>query len=160
MVDKNFVRDLKRNKPPGSRGCSNLYRYLLEHWAELRAAGYGMDGGPTWQELTDRLTRHGQVNARGAPLKRLRVREVFLRVQAEILAQETQRKTGVAVRPQVAKAPAGWKPPVVARPDPPKTNPSPFARSGPTAGNDASDDMSPEELMAGIRDVIAKRSGR
>ena len=160
MVDKNFLRDLKRNKPAGSRGHSNLYRYILEHWDGLQACGYGAEGGPTWQELTDRLARHGQVNARGAPLQRLKVREVFLRVQAEVLSVQAQRRTGISTKPLASRAPKGWKPALADKQSSLQSAGSPFAPTRPTPGNSASDDMSPDELMAGIRGVIEKRSGR
>lgn len=160
MVDKNFLRDLKRNKPPGSRGHSNLYRYILEHWDGIQACGYGTDGGPTWQELTDRLARHGQVNARGAPLQRLKVREVFLRVQADVLMAQAQRRTGAVTKTAASRAPKGWRPPLAEKQSFPQAPRSPFAPPRSTPESSASDDMSPDELMAGIRRVIQKRSGR
>ncbi len=160
MADKNLTRDLRARKPKKARGCSDLYRYILDNWTELWRSGFGQDGGPSWQELTDRLTSHGRVNARGGALQRLRVREVFRRVQAEVMAKDVQRRTGMAVKPVRKVPPQGWTPPVVERSKPAQISSSPFAPSQPTAEDAASDDISPEELMAGIRDVIAKRSGR
>lgn len=160
MADKNLTRDLRQNKPKASRGCSNLYRYILDNWAELQRSGFGLEGGPSWQELTNRLTGHGQVNARGQELKRLRVREVFLRVQAEVLAREAQRRTGVVPKAATGRAPKGWKPAPADKQSSSQSAGSPFAPTRPNPGSGASDDMSPDELMAGIRGVIEKRSGR
>lgn len=160
MADKNFIRDLLARKPKVAKGRSDLYRFLLDNWRELWAAGYGQDGGPSWQELTDRLSRHGQTNARGGELQRLRVREVFRRVQAEVSAQDTKRLTGI-VAPVVRQAlPRGWSPPVSSKTPVDQNKAIPFAPALATADSRASDDISPEELMAGIRSVIAKRSGR
>ena len=164
MIDKELARDLKRNKPVGSRGRSNLYRYILDNWSQLRAAGYGTADGPTWQELTGRLARRGQVNARGGLLKKRKVAELFLRVQAEVLAKEMQRRTGVAAKPQVARAQADWRPPVVERAPTPNASPaSPLSPFAPAASSTASADpshMTPEERKADLRRVINERSGR
>ena len=161
MVDKRFVGDLRRNKPPGSRGRSNLYRFILEHWAELRDAGYGQSAGPTWQELTDRLTRHGQLNARGGPLQRLKVREMFLRVQTEVEARDVRRLTGIG-GPQRLKAPSGSTPPSTGSSGIVRKADIPFAPVPDKPGGDQSRSTrpTPEELRAGLAEVIAKRSGR
>lgn len=173
MVDKSFLRDLKRNKPIGSRGRSNLYRYILEHWDGIQAYGYGTDEGPTWQELTDRLARHGQVNARGAPLQRLKVREVFLRVQADLLAAQAQRRTGIAAPKKPTRMPVGWQPPVaqaeptqapVGSPShqtrPAQNEPAPFAPTAPSTGSADPSRMTPAERLEDLRRVIDRRSGR
>jgi hypothetical protein len=173
MVDKSFLRDLKRNKPPGSRGRSNLYRYILEHWDGIQACGYGTDDGPTWQELTDRLAHHGQVNARGAPLQRLKVREVFLRVQADVMAAQAQRRIGIAAPKKPSRMPAGWQPPVAqAAPTqapmvtpshqtrPAQNEPAPFA---PTPNKqEAAKPVGAEsrDMLAELWSDIDKRSGR
>ncbi|WP_145144352.1 hypothetical protein [Roseomonas gilardii] len=164
MPDKKLALDLKRNKPPGSRGRSDLYRYILDNWAELQAYGYGLEDGPTWQELTDRLSRLGQVNCKGRPLRRLQVRAVFLRVQAQVQAAETKRRTGLTTKTQ-PRAPANWQPPVAAAP--PATLPvreknhqAPFAPSLPSTGSTDRSRMTPEERLADVRRVIDKRSGR
>lgn len=160
MADNHLTRDLRSRRPKAAHGCSDLYRYILDNWRELWRSGFGQKGGPSWQELTDRLTRHGQVNARGGKLDRLGVRAVFRRVQAEVTARDAHRLTGVLSARAEKVLPKGWAPLEAQKKPSAQNKPIPFAPTPATARVGASDDISPEELMAGIRSVIAKRSGR
>ena len=167
MEDKKLAHDLEKNRPPPHRGHSDLYRYIRANMRLLTAVGFGTPTGPSWQELTDRLNRAGQVNKHQQPLRLRGVVSVFNRVQRDIRADELAvleaeriQRTGMPNRLQPARAPRGWKPPVVAAPAIDRTEPAPFA---PTPNNQEAAkpaDDGPRDMLAELWSDIDKRSGR
>lgn len=167
MEDKKLARDLQKNRPAPHRGRSDLYRYIRANMRLLREVGFGTPTGPSWQELTDRLNRAGQVNKHQQPLQLRGVVSVFNRVQRDIRAEELAaleaervQRTGMPNRQQAARAPKGWKPPIIATPATDQTEPAPFA---PTPNNQEAAKPAgagPRDMLAELWSDIDKRSGR
>ena len=153
-------RELKKHGEYRYKRSSDLYRYLADNMVGLRAQGYGTRNGPPWIKLVERATKDGFTRVSGQPLTIEAVRKVFARADTTLAAEERMRRTGVVAKAAPNRAPQGWRPPVVEKQPSPQLRSSPFAPTRPTPENSASDDISPDELMAGIRGVIEKRSGR
>ncbi|MDJ0390179.1 hypothetical protein QMO56_18880 [Roseomonas sp. E05] len=166
-------RDLRWLDEHGLKGRSPLYKFIRKNFAKLKARRAGEDDGPSWARLAEWLASQGQTNSRGEPLSWDAVRKVFTRVSRDLEAEDRARRFGVAAKAKPARAPAGWQPPVVSprpaaptlpttpRPEAPRKDVAPFARSPTTDGEHATDDeVSPEELMAGFKAIVAQRSGR
>ncbi|WP_424140115.1 hypothetical protein [Roseomonas chloroacetimidivorans] len=168
-------RDLRWLDEHGLKGRSPLYKFIRKNFAKLKARRAGEDDGPSWARLAEWLASQGQTNSRGEPLSWDAVRKVFTRVSRDLEAEDRARRTGAAAKAKPARAPAGWQPPIAPprpaltsspapaspRPEAARKDVAPFARSPATDGEHAADDdVSPEELMAGFKAVVAQRSGR
>ena len=160
MGGKVLERELRKARRSAFRGRSSLYRYIREHFKELTAAGFGSDDGPSWQTLTETLTRAGQVNAREQPLKRSAVIAVFKRVQRDVAKERSYQLTGVkAVRHQPSRAPATWQPPV-SQPQPPTRTSEPAPARGGLPAQTADPGDPPPGSWEYVRRELAKMSGR
>jgi hypothetical protein len=167
MEDKKLARDLQKNRPPPHRGRSDLYRYIRANMRLLTEAGFGTPTGPSWQELTARLNRAGQVNKHNQPLQLRGVISVFNRIRRDIHAEELAaleaeraQRTGMPNKLQPARAPKGWKPPIAATPATDQTGTAPFA---PTANKQEAArpaGAGPRDMLAELWSDIDKRSGR
>ena len=160
MDDNKLAQDLKRHRPRLHRGKSDLYRFMERNLKRLTEEGYGVPDGASWQELTDRLNRIGLKNKRGEPLGRKGVISMFTRVKQNAEAKHRERLTGRPASKQQNQVAQGWTPPVVTKAAPASTRSSPFAPTAVSTGDGAFGNISPEELRAGLAEVIAKRSGR
>lgn len=160
MDDNKLAQDLKRHRPQLHRGKSDLYRFIERNLKRLTDEGYGVPDGASWQDLTDRLNRIGLKNKKGEPLRRKGVISMFLRVKQNAEARQRERLTGLSASKQPNRLAAGWSPSVAPKRAPVTTRSSPFAPTAVSPGSGASGDMTPEELRAGVAEVIAKRSGR
>lgn len=160
MDDNKLAQDLKRHRPQLHRGKSDLYRFIERNLKRLTDEGYGVPDGASWQDLTDRLNRIGLTNKNGEPLRRKGVISMFTRVKRNTEARQRERLTGLSAPKLPNRSAQGWSPPFAQKATPVSARSSPFAPTAVSPGSDASGDMTPEELRAGVAEVIAKRSGR
>jgi hypothetical protein len=160
MEDKKLARDLRKNKPTSYRKRSDLYRYIRANIRLLTEAGYGTPDGPNWQELTDRLNRAGQVNKHNQPLRLRGVVSIFNRVTRDLLAEERAQRTGTPTKMQPARAPRGWTPPLVGKPNTAAAKPAPFAPTGITQEKASPASTTPDDMLADLWSQFDKRSGR
>lgn len=152
-------RTLEQN---GESRHTDVYRWLKAHHTEL--SPLLMQCRPSWAVVAASIAGEGVKGPQGQTPSADAVRRIWHRLCRDLAESERQRRTGMAGKKTSGHGPIGWRPPVVERPAPSGSSPprqvSPFAPAATSSGSDASDDISPEQLRAGLAEVIAKRSGR
>lgn len=155
-------RVVKSMRKQPFKGRGQIYRWLRKEYRHLVAAFQETEAG--WAVVVEDMIRDGVVGSRGEPPNAKSAARVWARVCRDIAESERQRRTGATGKRGPSHAPAGWRPPVVERPPAAGLSAakeaSPFARAPDRHGGGASDDITPEQLRAGLAEVIAKRSGR
>ena len=170
-MQKGMARMLRAFEAKGQSGHSDLYRWLRSRHAKLSRAF--AQHKPAWPLIAAEIAAEGIRGADGQVASANSVRQMWHRLCRDLEAEDRARRLGVAAKAKPARAPAGWQPPVVSprpaaptlpttpRPEAPRKDVAPFARSPTTDGEHATDDeVSPEELMAGFKAIVAQRSGR
>jgi len=146
----------------GETRHSDLYRWLKLHYPTFSVSF--ARHRPSWILIADEIAAAGIVGIHGQRPSPNSVRQIWERVCRDIAESERARLTGTMGRKTTTRATPGWQPPVAGRASTTSsqsTKPaSPFAPTAGSSQDDNSDPYSPERLTAGLREVIAKRSGR
>ena len=158
-LSKRLRRSLEKKSDVGK---TDLYRWLKAYYADL--SPLLAQCRPGWSALAEEVHLEGVRGPQGQKVSDDAVRRVWKRLCRDIAESERARLTGTMGRRTTTRAAPGWQPPVAGRASTTSsqsTKPaSPFAPTAGSSQDDNSDPYSPERLTAGLREVIAKRSGR
>ena len=161
MARKTPKRELRRTKEEGYRGHSDSYRYIRTNLDRFTGIGVGTKDGPSWEVFAAMLAREGQKNAQGGPLSWDSARRIFERASKDAEAKKAETQA-VALHPRShpSRLPATWRPQEA--PPPPATAPRPLLAQPSSDGSGIinNDNCTPEEALAGLRRILAERSGR
>ena len=159
MARKTPKRELKRIEEEGYRHHSGSYRYIRANLERFLAIGVGTKEGPSWEAFAALLAREGQKNTQGGSLIWDSARRIFKRASKDAAT----KKAGThAVPPQPrsnpSRLPTTWRPTQAA--PPPATRLMVSQPSSDGSGIINNDNCTPEEALAGLRRILAERSGR
>lgn len=160
MARKTSKRDLKRMKEEdGYRHHSDSYRYIRTNLERFIAIGVGTKEGPSWEAFAALLAREGQKNAQGGLLSWDSARHIFERASKDARAKKAEAQAVPAQpRSYPSQLPATWRPQ--------EATPLPATRlmvaqpSSDGSGIVNNKNCTPEEALAGLRRILAERSGR
>ncbi len=149
-------RELRKLEQDRGHGRSASYKYIRANLEGFVQIGIGVSGGPSWEAFTAMLTREGLTNKQGGPLAVASARRIFRRVSDDAHAEKSADANKPAPSVSPSRLPATWRP-TEATPAPRPLLAQPSSDGSGIINND---NCTPEEALAGLRRILAERSGR
>lgn len=135
---------------------SPLFWWMLDNYETLAKAAEGTR--IRWEPLRARFAELGLVDGAGKTPSAQNARQTWLSVRQLVESREAAARQRGTATLQPSRLPATWRPQ--------EATPPPASRPfAPTPPNEASaivnnEDCTPEEALAGLRRILAERSGR
>lgn len=135
---------------------SPLFWWMLDNYQDLAKAAEGTR--IRWEPLRARFAELGLLDGAGKTPSAENARQTWLSVRQVVESREAALREKATARPMPSRLPATWRPQEAT----PPPAPSPFAPRSPTEVSTIvnNEDCTPEEALAGLRRILAERSGR
>ena len=135
---------------------SPLFWWMLDNYEDLAKAADGTR--IRWEPLRARFADLGLLDGAGKTPSAQNARQTWLSVRQLVESREAAARQKASGRQPPSRMPATWRPQEATAPPASR----PFAPSSPNQASAIvnNEDCTPEEALAGLRRILAERSGR